>query len=105
MPRKSITCPHCDNQWSGLFSCHCGGTAGCHRSFTSVTAFDKHRTGSHAYGTRHCVDPATLTDKDGQPALVPADRAWPGWSMPGSWHGPEDEDDTSPSRRSRGRKS
>jgi hypothetical protein len=29
--------------------------------------------------------------KDGEPALVPADKPWPGWSLPGSWHGPEED--------------
>lgn len=33
---------------------HCGV---CHRDFMGLTAFDKHRTGSH--DDRRCVDPAT----------------------------------------------
>ena len=90
--RPPITCPHCDQQWTGLLSCHCGGKGGCHRSFTSLSAFDKHRTGSHAYSTRRCLDPATLLDKNGEPVLVPADKPWAGWSLPGSWRGPEEDD-------------
>ena len=80
-PSGAITCARCDNWWTGLQSCHCGA---CHRTFTGVYAFDMHRAGSHAKGTRHCVDPATV-------GLVPADKPWPGWSRPGTWRGPTDD--------------
>ena len=81
-PRNAIGCGRCDNWWTGLTSCHCGA---CHRTFTGLRAFDMHRAGSHAKGTRHCVDPATV-------GLVPAGRAWPGWSLPGTWRGPTEDD-------------
>lgn len=77
----AVYCPRCPNWWTGLRSGHC---ATCHRSFTSVAAFDRHRSGSHARGTRHCVDPEVV-------GLVPAEREWPGWSLPGKWAGPEAE--------------
>ena len=58
-------------------------TAMCHRTFTTVSTFDKHRTGSHAKGTRHCVPPAEV-------GLVDAGRAYPCWAQAGTW---EREDD------------
>lgn len=47
-------CNGCSNRWGGLNTAHC---AACHETFTTVTAFDKHRSGSHAKGTRHCLPP------------------------------------------------
>lgn len=35
-------CGRCRAQWGGLNTCHC---AGCHRTFTGITAFDHHRKG------------------------------------------------------------
>ncbi|MGZ3715269.1 MAG: FDXHR family putative zinc-binding protein [Ktedonobacterales bacterium] len=78
---SSITCGGCDTRWRGLGAAHCSG---CHKTFTSVAAFDKHRRGSHANNTRHCVDPESI-------GLVPARRDWPGWQLPGTWTGPDDE--------------
>lgn len=77
----AIYCPRCPNWWTGTRSGHC---TACHRSFTSIAAFDKHRSGSHAHGKRHCVDPETA-------GLVPADREWLGWSLPGTWTGPTED--------------
>lgn len=74
-------CSGCDARWNGFSTCHC---AACHRMFTGLTAFDKHRGGKHADDTRHCVDPESA-------GLVHADRAYPCWGFPndGSWAGPE----------------
>lgn len=69
-----ITCPRCDAAWTGLATAHCSA---CHRTFTTVSAFDKHRDGSHSRGTRHCVDPETV-------GLVQAARPYPCWAHPGS---------------------
>ena len=80
LPRDAITCPRCDNWWSGLIACHCSE---CHRTFTGAYAFDMHRAGSHAHGKRHCVDPERV-------GLIPANRLWRGWSRPGTWEGPDD---------------
>ena len=74
-------CGRCDNRWGGLNTAHCGAR-NCHQTFTGIVAFDKHRAGSHAAGTRHCVDPATLRDKHGQPVLVDAGRGYPCWGLP-----------------------
>jgi hypothetical protein len=82
-PSTAIACARCDNWWTGLTACHCSA---CHRTFTGIKAFDMHRAGSHARGTRHCVDPVSV-------GLVPAGKSWPGWSRPGTWRGPEDDAD------------
>jgi hypothetical protein len=86
-PRNAITCPRCDAWWTGLTAGHC---TGCHRSFTGIAAFDRHRSGSHAADTRHCLDPATVLNEKGEPALVPANKPWTGWSLPGTWEGPDE---------------
>ena len=70
-----IGCSGCRGRWSGLNTCHCGG---CHETFTSAGAFDRHRRGGK------CLDPREI-------GLVPANKPWPGWSWPGTWTGPEDQ--------------
>jgi hypothetical protein len=67
------TCPRCSKHWGGLKTAHC---TACHETFTVVSTFDKHRTGSHPLSTRTCVDPATV-------GLVDAGRAYPCWGSPG----------------------
>jgi len=52
-----VTCGGCDSRWTGLGVCHCSA---CHRTFTSISAFDQHRSGSHALGARHCLDPGSV---------------------------------------------
>jgi hypothetical protein len=87
-PRGAITCNGCRNWWTGLGAAHCSS---CHQTFTGVSAFEMHRSGSHAGGTRHCLDPATIrSEKTGEPLLVSADKPWAGWSRPGTWRGPEE---------------
>lgn len=39
-PQAGFPCPRCGRTWTGLSRCHC---ATCHHSFTSATAFDRHR--------------------------------------------------------------
>jgi hypothetical protein len=46
------TCPRCARQWSGLAQCHC---TVCHRHFSTVALFDRHRAG---HGRTTCTDPA-----------------------------------------------
>ena len=73
-------CPHCNGTWTGLTTCHCSS---CHRTFSSISAFDMHRSGSHAESTRHCVDPASA-------GLVPVTKLyWSGWARPGERPPPE----------------
>lgn len=68
----------CGAQWGGLLTAHCSG---CHRTYTGLTAFDRHRDGSHARSTRHCRDPWDV-------GLVDANRAYSCWGFPsdgGEW--------------------
>ena len=81
--RAKIHCSGCPHWWTGLRACHC---ASCHRSFSGLTSFDKHRDGSHVKATRHCVNPATLFTEDGESMLVLTQKnGWDCWSQPGSW--------------------
>lgn len=66
-------CARCPNRWGGFKTAHCGA---CHRTFTGLTAFDKHRTGSHTNDTRHCLPPESV-------GLVNAGRAYPCWGFSG----------------------
>jgi hypothetical protein len=66
-------CPRCSARWGGLKTSHC---TACHETFTTVTSFDKHRTGSHPVDTRSCLDPASV-------GLVSAGRAYPCWGFVG----------------------
>lgn len=74
MPTNAIRCS-CGEWWTGIGAAHC---AGCHLTFTSVSGFTLHRKGGH------CQDPANL-------GMVPADRKYPAWAMPGTWTGPEEK--------------
>ena len=47
-------CGKCVARWGGQSTSHCSG---CHRTFSSLSAFDKHRTGSHPEEKRACLDP------------------------------------------------
>lgn len=62
----NVICPRCHNHWGGMNTCHC---AGCHETFTGITAFDAHRKA----GT--CNDPTTV-------GLELNDRAYPCWGHP-----------------------
>jgi hypothetical protein len=46
----------------------------CGSHFTSLEAFDAHRTGSHAENTRVCLDPATVTGTSAMTEVVGACR-------------------------------
>lgn len=70
-----ITCARCTTWWTGLTAAHC---AACHQTFTSTAAFTSHRTGNQ------CTNPADHPDR-----YTPAGRPWPGWSLPGTWRGPD----------------
>ena len=64
-------CNRCPARWGGLLTSHCSG---CHLTFTGITAFDKHRDGSHTKG-RFCLAP----EKAG---LVITSRLYPCWGLP-----------------------
>jgi hypothetical protein len=76
-PPSAITCRGCENWWTGLSSAHCSA---CHITFTGIYAFDMHRRGGR------CADPNDID-------LVPALKPWSGWSRPGTWRGPDDDED------------
>ncbi len=59
------SCGGCDRRWNSTSEAHC---ATCHCHFSTVANFDRHRVN----GT--CADPATLTDRHGQPILRPVER-------------------------------
>lgn len=65
------TCGRCDARWGGLKTAHC---ATCHHTFTSITAFDKHRTGPA--DARTCLTPTDV-------GLIDAGRGYPCWGQPG----------------------
>jgi len=65
------TCRGCTARWHGTRRAHC---AACHHTFSSVTAFDRHRTPDGDHG--QCLDPATLA------ALVYRHGAWSWPPMP-----------------------
>ena len=70
---ETVHCPKCRLGWGGLNTAHC---TACHQTFTGISAFDKHRTGSHAKDTRYCLGPLTI-------GLVDAGREYPCWGFPG----------------------
>ena len=56
----------CGARWSGYATAHC---ASCHRTFTAVGNFDKHRTRAG------CADPASL-------GMALSTRIYDAWSLP-----------------------
>jgi hypothetical protein len=60
-------CSTCETNWhpQGSQACHC---AGCHRTFSSLRAFDTHRR--DAGDRRECVDPAGVLTKEGGSAFT-----------------------------------
>ncbi|HEX6382227.1 MAG TPA: hypothetical protein VF180_13360 [Acidimicrobiia bacterium] len=57
----------CGMSWTGAGTSHCSG---CHETFTSLAAFDRHRRNFR------CIPPAALR-------MVPHQRAWGiVWSLP-----------------------
>lgn len=74
------TCNGCNATWTGLKPAHCSA---CHHTFTAISAFDMHRTGSHANSKRTCLPPATV-------GLVRTKRVYSCWGQPGDdgeWFG------------------
>lgn len=74
MTPPPIGCSGCPARWGGTKTAHCSG---CHQTFTAMGAFDKHRVGDHAAGTRTCANPASV-------GLVrTSSRGYPCWASPG----------------------
>jgi hypothetical protein len=79
-------CPDCGAVYSGNGGGHCRT---CHRTFTSVSAADKHRVGPYEpKGVRRCADLLDdwRPDRDGQLRQVPWRLTARGWT-----HHPERE--------------
>jgi hypothetical protein len=74
--RGFVQCGSCGVKWTGLSRAHCGA---CHRTFSGVTYFDRHRSVAGEHGG--CLDPAGLTDSAGGPAMVLRDGLWAGPEM------------------------
>ena len=57
-PAVDCHCPDCDRTFNGSDSsgghCRGGGYGGCCKSFTSLSGFDKHRTGRYEPDERRC---------------------------------------------------
>lgn len=72
--RPPATCRGCASRWSGTQRAHCSA---CHLTFSSASAFDRHRTPDGEHG--HCLDPITLT---GSSLLVRRNGVWSWPPMP-----------------------
>lgn len=64
------TCSGCPARWTGHRTAHCGN---CHRSFSTVGNFDKHRSPDGEHG--HCRYPGVvgLVQRDGVWSMPPPD--------------------------------
>lgn len=67
-------CSGCDASWNGYNTAHCNG---CHRTFTGMTAWEAHRTGTHTKG-RTCLNPQDV-------GLIDAGRKYSCWANPGTY--------------------
>jgi hypothetical protein len=88
-------CRDCGRAWTASREAHCPG---CHRQFSSDSAFDAHLVLDHGPCTTHpgnrrphrvccarsiCRDPATLRSRDGTPRLMlTRSRFGPVWAWP-----------------------
>ena len=75
----------CGARWIRPGACHC---AGCHETFTGISAFDAHRRDGK------CHDPATLTNSKGRPVGLVRRQDASGclmWGWPGAWKPEEDQ--------------
>lgn len=71
-----ITHAACGQSWTGLRRSHCPAD-GCHRTFNSDSAAERHRVGKPGVD-RRCVDPASV-------GLIAVEQPWGTcWQAPGS---------------------
>lgn len=64
------TCSGCAAQWNASATAHCGS---CHRSFSGVSLFDRHRYITQTSGG--CIDPAELMSNGKRVAFL-RDGVW-----------------------------
>jgi hypothetical protein len=81
MPRNDVQAScRCGAKWYGVSRCHCSA---CHRTFSGVALFDRHRSSAGEHGT--CLDPATLIvqrgARTGQPEMYLREGVWSGPEM------------------------
>lgn len=70
-PTNEHAC-RCGKTWTGANTSHCSAS-GCHKTFTSVSSFDRHRHNGH------CLDPDTARSDDGAtPMFELNDKGWYG---------------------------
>lgn len=72
MRRQWVTCGGCSNRWTGNQRAHCAA-AGCHRTFSSITSFDRHRSRRGEHGS--CLHPESvgLVERGGVWGMPPPD--------------------------------
>jgi hypothetical protein len=69
-PSEWASC-RCGAKWTARTTAHC---AACHRTFASPGLFDRHR---HTHGDHGgCLNPASLTGKDGTRVMFHRDGMW-----------------------------
>ena len=86
-----MKCLDCGATWTGHRGGHCKAP-GCHQTFTSDSAADRHYRSRSGFAG--CHDPATLTTKDGEPVFAWNERRQ-AWSLAGGlspWKRPDDEE-------------
>jgi hypothetical protein len=71
-PADTASCGGCEARWRGIGQAHC---AACHRSFSAVSLFDRHRRRDV------CLDPLDIRDRDGYAAMRLVDGVWRGREM------------------------
>jgi hypothetical protein len=71
--QTGASCNGCGTTWTGLSRAHC---AACHRTFAAAGLFDRHRSTTGDHGT--CLNPATLTNANGERVMFHRDGMWRG---------------------------
>lgn len=68
-PANTASCGGCEARWRGIGIAHC---ATCHRSFSGIRLFDKHRRRDR------CVDPLDILDPQGYLLMNLIEGVWRG---------------------------
>lgn len=72
-PSTVHRCGGCGASWTPLGAAHCSA---CHATFSTSRLFDLHRVAKGERGT--CLDPDTVTNRNGQRLLFWRDGMWRG---------------------------
>lgn len=77
--REPASCGGCAARWTGTGRAHCAAK-GCHRTFSTASLFDQHRSAEGERGS--CLDPEELTHgKTGARLMFLRDGLWCGPQM------------------------